>query len=340
MLNTNSVKMIEQQIPNFAFSTDLAKVDVYARNIQNKLSELTNNINTNYYNSKAVDDWFSRFDSNCSKNYIKQTVYNNDNKKVEKQINGLENRLMINTENVSSNKANITDLTSMMRNKIEKSEFYELKNYTNLLCKYDDLKDLYSKVMPSIKNFEDNMILLNQDMHRNSQIIRRFDEIINEKANKVAINDVYEHLSSKYVSDSNFKDKIQLQDDKIQELNSTVENLEDTFQKLNNVIDMEIKSAIRKQMSSFKHSTTSKAPTVTNGVTFKEIDDLMVNKVDRSEMELVLNLKSNKTDTNTNMVSIDIMHKHIKHLAVLIIEILRSKTMRYLKSEESEATVK
>lgn len=255
-------------------------------------------------------------------------------------MNGLENRLMINTENVSSNKANITDLTSMMRNKIEKSEFYELKNYTNLLCKYDDLKDLYSKVMPSIKNFEDNMILLNQDMHRNSQIIRRFDEIINEKANKVAINDVYEHLSSKYVSDSNFKDKIQLQDDKIQELNSTVENLEDTFQKLNNVIDMEIKSAIRKQMSSFKHSTTSKAPTVTNGVTFKEIDDLMVNKVDRSEMELVLNLKSNKTDTNTNMVSIDIMHKHIKHLAVLIIEILRSKTMRYLKSEESEATVK
>ena len=56
--------MIEQQIPNFAFSTDLAKVDVYARNVQNKLSELTNNINTNYYNSKAVDDWFSRFDSN------------------------------------------------------------------------------------------------------------------------------------------------------------------------------------------------------------------------------------------------------------------------------------
>ena len=153
--------MIEQQIPNFAFSTDLAKVDVYARNIQNKLSELTNNINTNYYNSKAVDDWFSRFDSNCSKNYIKQVTYNNDSKKVEKQMNGLENRLMINTENVSSNKANITDLTSMMRNKIEKSEFYELKNYTNLLCKYDDLKDLYSKVMPSIKNFEDNMILLN-----------------------------------------------------------------------------------------------------------------------------------------------------------------------------------
>ena len=41
------------------------------------------------------------------------------------------------------------------------------------LCKYSDLKILYDKVIPPIRNFEENMVILEKDMDWNKEIIRR-----------------------------------------------------------------------------------------------------------------------------------------------------------------------
>lgn len=79
---------------------------------------------------------------------------------------------------------------------------------------------------------------------------------------------------------------------------------------------------------------------MTTGVTIEEIESLMSSKVERAELTTALEIKSNKIDTNINMKAIDILHKQIKHLAVILIEILRDKTMKYMKSENSESALK
>jgi hypothetical protein len=54
----------------------------------------------------------------------------------------------------------------------------------------------------------------------------------------------------------------------------------------------------------------------------------------------MLDLKSNKTDMHTNMQAIDILHKQIKHLAVMLVEMLRKDTLKHIKVPENEQTVK
>ena len=59
---------------------------------------------------------------------------------------------------------------------------------------YADLKDLYAKVIPPLAGFDQKMDMMAQGYEQSKEMIRRYDEVLNEKANKIAIKDLYEHL--------------------------------------------------------------------------------------------------------------------------------------------------
>jgi hypothetical protein len=61
-------------------------------------------------------------------------------------------------------------------------------------CKFDDLKDLYSKTVPEIQKFEQKIIDFTQEMEKNKFMIRRFDEVLSEKASKLNIKEVFQHI--------------------------------------------------------------------------------------------------------------------------------------------------
>ena len=77
-----------------------------------------------------------------------------------------------------------------------------------------------------------------------------------------------------------------------------------------------------------------------NAIKMEDIEDIISTKVERSELVSLLDIKSNKVDTQTNMQAIDIIHKQIKHLTVLLIEILRKEAMKHIKTQEAEVTIK
>jgi len=51
---------------------------------------------------------------------------------------------------------------------------------------------------------------------------------------------------------------------------------------------------------------------------------LMMSKVDRVDLDAVIDLKSNKSDTDLAMKGIDIMHKQVTHMIVLLVELIKS----------------
>lgn len=51
-----------------------------------------------------------------------------------------------------------------------------------------------------------------------------------------------------------------------------------------------------------------------------ELRKLLALKVDKTDMDNVIEMKSNKTDTDLVMKGLDITHKQITHLVVLVIE--------------------
>ena len=52
---------------------------------------------------------------------------------------------------------------------------------------YDDLKTLYSKVIPEIAKFEQKIINFNTAIEKNHLIIREFDNSMSQKVNKVTL---------------------------------------------------------------------------------------------------------------------------------------------------------
>ena len=68
----------------------------------------------------------------------------------------------------------------------------------------------------------------------------------------------------------------------------------------------------------------------------REMHNIIDSKADKSQMMSVLELKTNTKDTARNMQATDIIHKQIKHLSVLLIEILRHETEKYTKVKEPE----
>ena len=59
------------------------------------------------------------------------------------------------------------------------------------------------------------------------------------------------------------------------------------------------------------------------GMDSNELRKILLSKVEKSELEVVIGMKSNKADTDLAMKSLDIIHKQITHLVVLVIEMIK-----------------
>jgi hypothetical protein len=77
----------------------------------------------------------------------------------------------------------------------------EFKNY----ALYQDLKDLYAKVLPPLSTFESKMTEMSLGYEQSKEIIIRYDEILSEKANKTAIKELYENMRN-YIKVDKFKE--------------------------------------------------------------------------------------------------------------------------------------
>ena len=49
-----------------------------------------------------------------------------------------------------------------------------------------------------------------------------------------------------------------------------------------------------------------------------------MSKVDQVDLEAVINMKSNKADTDVAMKGLDIVHKQVTHMIVLVVELIKS----------------
>ena len=81
---------------------------------------------------------------------------------------------------------------SSLARKSDKSEMGKVWEQFKSYALYQDLKDLYGKVIPPLSAFETKMNEMCSGYEQSREMIRRYDEIISEKANKTAVKEVYE----------------------------------------------------------------------------------------------------------------------------------------------------
>lgn len=91
--------------------------------------------------------------------------------------------------------------------KVDKEEGQRIWDNFQQYAYYDDLKDLYAKTMPEIKKFEDKIVQFGVDLEKIDIILRRFDEVITEKASKMDLRD-FGRTIQLYVKNTDFQTSV------------------------------------------------------------------------------------------------------------------------------------
>ena len=68
------------------------------------------------------------------------------------------------------------------------------------LAEYEDLRDLYAKVIPEISKFEQRLIDFKTSTDNCEQIVRSLDELLISKVDKMYIAELKDKLKSTYAS--------------------------------------------------------------------------------------------------------------------------------------------
>ena len=116
------------------------------------------------------------------------------------------------TEGVDNNNKNFLDHEMELKQIL--GELEELRRQTNdfltkkdgirfwrqlqRFSEYEDLKDLYQKVIPEISKFEQRIIDFEDNMNRCNVIIRNFDENISTKCDKLLLEQLRSDIQTNY----------------------------------------------------------------------------------------------------------------------------------------------
>lgn len=110
--------------------------------------------------------------------------------------------------------------------------------------------------------------------------------------------------------------------------------LEKIVSEMSDRVSLEIKNAVRKGIERVKLELIARGDGQEGEI--KNMHRGLEAKIDRSEAISLLGLKSNVKDMEVSFRSTDILHKQIQHLSVILIEILRHETNKYIKVKESD----
>lgn len=133
-------------------------------------------------------------------------------------------------------------------NKAEVEETERLWQNFERYALYEDLKDLYSKTVPEIQRFEDRLIRFALEVEQAQIIVRRFDEVLNEKASRLDLKELTRTLQS-YTKGADFQGVTRGLEDRIGQVAEKVDEVERSIDTMGRSVSKDIYSAVRRATS-------------------------------------------------------------------------------------------
>ena len=189
-----------------------------------------------------------------------------------------------------------------------------------------NLDALRKEIEPIVQQCQQSIANFKTDMFRHSQMIRRFDEVMCEKAQKTSIQEVYNELL-KYIKKEEFESENQSMIENVESKLQEFDEMKEIINELNEKIKFGIQSAVRKSSKTETMKITQMVQNMIPKSSGSQDTDVLKKqidlKADKFDLNQIGNYKSNKIDTENNSKAIDIMHKQMRHLVIMMMENFR-----------------
>ena len=115
------------------------------------------------------------------------TDVKDENKETYDYIKTVKQHFALMTEEIERIREVFANYDGRLKDKANVSEVQQVWQNFSKYAVYQDFKDLYTRTVPEVKKFEEKMIKHDVDMQKTLAIVRRFDEVVTEKANKLEL---------------------------------------------------------------------------------------------------------------------------------------------------------
>eukprot|EP00347_Sterkiella_histriomuscorum_P000145 403376999 len=224
----------------------------------------------------------------------------------------------------------IHNVKRAIEKKANEEDLKETQKSLNHFSEKSDFIDLQKKVLPKIEDFEQKLTQFTNQSEIHDQIIRRYDEVISDKASKWNIQELSAEISNNF-SKVQLTNQLQIQIQQLQtEILSFKKDSEDKFDTLNKQISQEIILAVKKVQK--QQGGVNRMNALSNlsggdgggmGFNFDEIKNLINMKANTMELNQIMEMKTNKTDTEQLMSSQQILSRQLKHFVVMVMESIK-----------------
>ena len=225
----------------------------------------------------------------------------------------MERRIVKNEDDIKVVRKETTNIRNELKKKTSNEETLRVWKKFDDYAEYRDLKDLYGKVMPQLRKFEDALVSQTSENMKVQAIVGRFDEVLSEKASKQIVREVIEKFDN-YLLTSDLIDYKAQNSSRLADIVEKLDKLDHYLDELGLKLTNDIYTAIRKATSHLKSkSDGNNAFSISEDELRKAIDS----KADKQELQDLAMLKSNKKDTERIISWIELLHKFLKNLSVL-----------------------
>ena len=131
-----------------------------------------------------------------------------ENKETYEYIQSVKKHFAVVTKEIDQIRADFRAYDDRLADKTSVEETQQIWNNFNRFALYDDLKDLYNRTLPELSKFEERLIQYNSVLEKNDIILRRYDEVITEKASKHDVKDLEKLLKTQYTTSADFKENL------------------------------------------------------------------------------------------------------------------------------------
>jgi hypothetical protein len=146
---------------------------------------------------------------------------------MQKDASYTRERLDRTSRKLEETSVRVTNLSNELDNKLPMTEGRKIYDMFKKYAMYKDLKELYKKCIPAIGQFEDKLSEYYTEQEKMKLILERFDEILNNKANKESITILKSFVQDEFArKDANDRFVLE-QSTKMDEITSKTSTLEE-----------------------------------------------------------------------------------------------------------------
>ncbi|CAI2359572.1 unnamed protein product [Moneuplotes crassus] len=213
-------------------------------------------------------------------------------------------------------------------------ETHKIWKHFDLFCSFQNLADFEGRIRPRIDAALKKVHECVRDCNENELIIKRFDEVLLDKASKFSINQVYKDID-KLMSKKTYLENKKDLDSRNMEAELKLKELEQEINNVESRIGQEIQSAVEQS----EINTLTKLYNKMGGkpIQKEEIIRLIAGKADKTELYGNLKLKIGIEEMDQQKRNLFTLHKYLKHVISFSHELLSNHLFNLTSTENEKA---